>query len=119
VRAERLLAALLLALAAPAGADELGTLFHTAEERARLDRMRRGETLERVVTPGRTDAPEVTGFVKRSDGRNTVWIDGRAVPTSSARAAPLFDPRIVRDLATDLPPSSVRVYPEGKLPPRR
>jgi hypothetical protein len=50
--------------------------------------------------------------VKRSDGRNTVWIDGRPLATSNPKAAPLFDPRIVRDLSPpDLPPSAVKVVP--------
>ena len=92
-------ALLLLALAWDAAAAEvaLGTLFHTAEERARLDRMRRGEAEPAAATapqPGRSSA--VTGFVKRSDGRHTVWIDGSPVTVRGQQAAPVFDPRSVR-----------------------
>lgn len=113
-----------LALVATAGfAAELATLFHTAEERARLDRLRGGEPAAGATAavmpsgPARTYAPEVTGFVKRSDGRNTVWIDGRAVPTANPRAGPLFDPRVVRD-AAPLPDASITITPEKRRPSR-
>ena len=86
----RPLVALLLAAMyvppAPAADLALGTLFHTPEERARLDRMRRGEAEpESAVESGK--APAVTGFVKRSDGRHTVWIDGIPVPVATPRDA--------------------------------
>jgi hypothetical protein len=100
VRAERLAAFLLLACAAGmAQAVELGTLFNSAEERARLDRLRRGEPV--TVTSRSRGEPEVTGFVKRSDGRNTVWIDGVPVQVATPRAGPLLDPRSVRGYAED------------------
>ncbi|APV49722.1 hypothetical protein BWI17_08525 [Betaproteobacteria bacterium GR16-43] len=119
MRASRLLPLLLLAAWLPANAAELGRLFHTPEEREKLDRMRRGETERPAVAAPetRTLEPEVTGFVKRSDGRNTVWIDGRPLATSNPKAAPLFDPRIVRDLSPpDLPPSAVKVTPSKAAP---
>jgi hypothetical protein len=89
-----LLAILLAWASAGAGAVELGTLFHSPEERARLDSLRRGEPAERAAVGG--GAREVTGFVKRSDGRNTVWIDGVALPLATPKADPLLDPRAVR-----------------------
>jgi len=95
--ARRLIALLLLACApaAPAAEIALGTLFHTPEERARLDRLRRGESEpERAPEPGRSSA--VTGFVKRSDGRHTVWIDGSPITVRGAQAGPILDPRSVR-----------------------
>jgi len=124
VAAERLLVALaLLAAAGPLAAAELGTLFHTPEERARLDRVRRGEPATASVQPGAqapappVPVPEVTGFVRRSDGRNTVWIDGNPVATNNRKNDPLFDPRRVRDLEPDLPPSAVKVVPESRAKP--
>lgn len=93
-----MLAALLLfASAAASAADSaaLGTLFHSAEERARLDRMRRGES-EPAAAPAPGQSSSVTGFVKRSDGRNTVWIDGSPVSVRGNQAAEVFDPRAVR-----------------------
>lgn len=91
-RAERLFAAMLLALAATAaGGAELGTLFNTPQERERLDRLRRGEpepapaAEASVARP--SGKPVVTGFVKRSDGRHTVWIDGTPVTVATPEAA--------------------------------
>ena len=95
-RADRAVLAALCACAALGQAAELGTLFHTAEERARLDRLRRGDAVQPAATasaPARAGA--LTGFVKRSDGRGTAWIDGVPVPVSP-RAAPWLDPKAVR-----------------------
>ena len=79
-------------LAAPAA---LGTLFHTAEERERLERIRRGEP-ESPAAPAASGASSVTGFVKRSDGRHTVWIDGAPITVRGTQASPVFDTRSVR-----------------------
>lgn len=95
--------AALLVLAAPLGASavEFGTLFHSPAERERLDRMRRGETPgATALVP--TGPAEVTGFVKRSDGKNTLWIDGTPVPVAEPRAPGLFDPRKVQGPAPGL-----------------
>lgn len=100
-RARKALAALAVALASPAAAGlELGTLFHTPEERARLDRLRRGEP-ESSRQPQRSGTPEVTGFVKRSDGRHTIWIDGAPVPVATPGAGALFDSQSVRAYRSD------------------
>ena len=88
------LAALALLLAGPAlGAESLRTLFHSAEERERLDRLRRGESAA-VRSPSAAPRPPaaVTGFVKRSDGRSTVWLDGRPVTLHGPAATPYTDP---------------------------
>lgn len=91
------LALLVAALNAAAAEEPLGTLFLTAQERAHLDALRRGDPPEQQPgepRPRRDHA--LTGFVQRSDGRATVWIDGRAV-TLPARRAPVLDPRLVQD----------------------
>ncbi len=97
-RVDRIAAAAACALALAVQATEIGTLFHTPEERAHLDRLRRGEPVGQAASPGPARRGELTGFVKRSDGRGTVWIDGvaRAVPPGTA---PLLEPRSVRDYA--------------------
>jgi hypothetical protein len=93
--------ALLLAAAAmdaAAAADDLGTLFNTPEERARLDKLRRGEPTSAAAPAEGAASPRrrsVTGYVQRSDGRNTVWIDGRPVVIASPDGKSLLDPRIV------------------------
>jgi len=94
-RALQLAIALCLAGAANAAELALGTLFHSADERAKLDRMRRGET-EPAAAPAPGQSSAVTGFVKRSDGRNTVWIDGTPVSVRGSQGAEVFDPRAVR-----------------------
>jgi hypothetical protein len=101
VRRDRASALLILALAAvvagSAVAAELGTLFTSAQERARLDRLRRGEPpVQAATSAGGGGKREVTGFVQRSDGQGTVWIDGVPLQVTSPRAAPLFDPKGVR-----------------------
>ena len=110
-----LAAALLAASAGAFAASDLGVLFHTPEERARLDQLRRGDPVE--AAPSVARKAEVTGYVRRSDGRNTVWIDGHPVATNDRKNDPLFDPRRVRDLETDLPPSAVKVVPESRPKP--
>ena len=110
MRARRRAAAILLALVAPcAGALELGTLFTSPEERARLDRLRRGES--EGVPQGQSEGarapnPTLTGFVKRSDGRHTVWIDGTPVPLSRASAGTRLEPR---DVGSHVAPDSVKI----------
>ena len=107
MRAEALLAALVLAtLALPAAPVELGTLLTTPQERERLDRLRRGEP----DLPGggaRASRGEVTGFVKRSDGRGTVWIDGTPLAVDARRAGKLLEPDAVR--GPDAAPERLRI----------
>lgn len=90
------LALVLLLLAPAAGAAQLGTLFHSPEERANLEKLRRGEAVETQALGAPARKPQVTGFVRRSDGRNTVWINGVPVSVAGARAEALMDPEAVR-----------------------
>ena len=77
---------------------ELRTLFHSAAERDKLDRARRGETVvEEAQEIQKRGPPKVTGIVRRSDGRDTVWLDGR--PVTGAEAKRLADPAKSRDSA--------------------
>ena len=96
-RAAALAAFVLLGACAAEGAP-LGTLFTTPAQRERLDRLRLGE----APTPGPARAAgerAITGYVKRSDGRDTVWIDGRPELLTNARAARTLDPALVRALS--------------------
>jgi hypothetical protein len=95
--ASRILLVLALCASACAYAAEpaLGTLFHTPEERERLERLRRGEP-ESPAAPAPGAASAITGFVKRSDGRHTVWIDGQPVSVRGSQGASALDTRTVR-----------------------
>lgn len=107
------LAAMAWALAGSVRADELGTLFFSPEERARLDQQRRGDLepppkAAAATEHGRPAAPArppvLTGYVQRSDGRDTVWINGRAVVTTGPQAGALEPSKVGQDF-----PAGVRV----------
>jgi len=56
-----------------------GTLFFSREQRERIDRARlRGEVIvdDDVVIAVSNQPAVINGFVKRSDGKNIVWVDG-------------------------------------------
>lgn len=93
-----LVAVLAAALTAPATAAEppptagLGRLFFTPEERAALDRRRQWDIPESDEARVRVD-----GRIRRSAGRETVWINGapRDATTDAAaglRAGEAWDP---------------------------
>ena len=81
------------------GPAELRTLFHSAAEREQLDRVRRGEPAEESAARPKRGPAAVTGFVRRSDGRDTVWLDGQAV--TGAEAKRLEEQGKIRDSAGD------------------
>lgn len=88
------LALLLVAFSAIAGAQELGTLFHTPREREALDRMRRGDPVGQAGGYLRPD-PVVTGYVKRSDGKSTVFLDKQPYPSRNERVQQLLEPHVI------------------------
>jgi hypothetical protein len=78
---------MLLALAAPAGAQEIGRLFFTPAQRAALDSARQ-QNVRIDLTPAEEQetaetAPAGTitfnGIVRRSDGRASVWVNNRRI----------------------------------------
>jgi hypothetical protein len=90
-----LAAALLAATVLPcvAQAQELGRLFFTPDQRAALDARRRARVPDRPAAAPVVAAPttRVDGFVRRSQGPSTVWVNGstvdEAVPGSDARVS--------------------------------
>jgi hypothetical protein len=77
-------AAVLLAAVAvgpAAAADNLGRLFFTPQQRQDLDRRRQANIQESSVTAD--SFVTVNGQVTRSNGKNTVWING--VPQENTR----------------------------------
>jgi hypothetical protein len=96
-RSRPVLCAAFLALllhASVSAAQELGRLFFTPEQREALDARRRARVPDKpaaavVATP----TLRLDGFVKRSSGRSTVWVNGE----SSSETAPGEAPRIRQD----------------------
>jgi hypothetical protein len=77
----RLVLLVVILLAAPSGvshAQQLGRLFFTDDQRAALDARRRARVPDKpsaapvVVSP----TTRLDGFVKRSEGPSTVWVNG-------------------------------------------
>ncbi len=56
-----------------------GTLFFSREQRDRLDRARkRGDVIDESGAVAPDAPPVITGFLRRSDGKTTVWVDGKS-----------------------------------------
>ena len=86
------IALLLVALCpAPARAQELGRLFFTAEQRANLDARRKARVPDKpAATVVAAPVTRLDGYVKRSSGPTTVWINGESV-ADNAPEAPRID----------------------------
>lgn len=78
---------------------KLGKLFFSPNERATLDVIRQNSKApEKIITAQdiEEDAPEITaeavssapvmlkGYIQRSDGKNTIWVNNQAMPEKSA-----------------------------------
>ena len=92
-----ILGAALAAAALPCAAQELGRLFFTPEQRTALDARRKARVPDRpaaaaVVAP----TMRLDGYVKRSRGRSTVWVNSEALDESA-----LESPHIPRGSADD------------------
>lgn len=64
---------------AAAQADSLGRLFHTPEQRAVLDQVRRGTPAGALAadnSPADGSGVTVNGIVTRSDGQRSTWVNG-------------------------------------------
>ncbi|MGH8745856.1 MAG: hypothetical protein ACREUK_05140, partial [Burkholderiales bacterium] len=80
-RALPALAGILLAAAsAAAAAQELGRLFFTPEQRAELDARRKARVPDKPAAV-LIESPSTTfdGYVKRSDGKSTLFLNGEPV----------------------------------------
>lgn len=94
-------ALILIALLTPLtayGADALGRLFFTPDQRAQLDALR----TKRVVASQTKEEPppEVVtfnGIVRRSDGKTTVWVNNQALSEADLRDKPAIAGRVSRD----------------------
>jgi hypothetical protein len=84
----RLAAAALVCALFPAlaQAQELGRLFFTAEQRANLDLRRKARMPDRPAAPVAAPTTRLDGYVKRSGGPSTVWINGESFGENSPEA---------------------------------
>jgi len=73
-------------LPAFAEAEELGRLFFTPEQRANLDLRRKARMPDRPAAPLAAPTTRVDGYVKRSTGPSTVWINGEPLGEGAAEA---------------------------------
>lgn len=95
-----------------ANAEALGRLFFSPERRAALDRQRQANVLESTMPQG--ESLSLDGLVKRSSGRNTLWVNGRAQherdnPSAVAAALNSGDPAKAVISSGDRPPVSLHV----------
>ena len=89
----RAIALLVLILAsAAAQAEELGRLFFSPEQRAALDARRRARVPDSPAPIVAAPVTRVDGFVKRSAGPSTIWINGEWATESSPEAPRLAEP---------------------------
>jgi len=89
----KLIALLLIAaLGAPAArAQELGRLFFTPQQRGELDARRKARVPDKpAATVVASPTTRLDGFVKRSGGPSTVWVNGETL-TENAPEAPRID----------------------------
>jgi len=98
-------------------AQQLGTLFHSPAEREALDKLRRGDVPGKAVESIPLPDPVVTGFVKRSDGKSTVFIDKRPYPARDPRVQGVLDPRIVERYEPIPLPPPAPAEPPATPPP--
>ena len=81
-----LLAALALPFA-PAQAQELGRLFFTPDQRAALDARRKARVPDKPAAAAvASPTTRLDGYVRRSDGPSTVWVNGEGLLETSPEA---------------------------------
>jgi hypothetical protein len=85
------IAAVLVGLAQPCAAQELGRLFFTPEQRDALDARRKARVPDKPTAAPVVASPttRLDGYVQRSGGRSTVFINGEPVPEGAAGATRL------------------------------
>lgn len=106
-------AAIALAGAGGAQAQELGRLFFTPEQRAALDARRKARVPDKPAATPVTESPvtRVNGAVQRGSGKSTVWVNGEMIAED-------LQPEGARVVPRGPKPASVSI-PEGENAPRR
>ncbi|MGE0875450.1 MAG: hypothetical protein AB7O31_12345 [Burkholderiales bacterium] len=89
------LCALLAVLVLPgAQAQELGRLFLTPDERAALDARRAAKLPDKPAAAAVVASPvtRIDGYVQRSGGPSTVWVNGEALTEGAAQSTVRIHP---------------------------
>ena len=86
-------------------AQELGRLFFTPEQRQALDQRRRARVPDRpsaplVVSP----TTRLDGYVRRSRGPSTVWVNGETIPENAQPDSARMTPRSPNPGRVSIPP---------------
>jgi hypothetical protein len=84
-----------LLFTAGAGAQELGRLFFTPEQRAALDARRKARVPDKPAATPQAESPitRINGAVQRSGGKSTVWVNGETIPEGAQPGGPQVSPR--------------------------
>ncbi len=72
--------ALGLAVPGPASAQRLGRLFFTPEQRDALDARRKARLPDKPAAVVASPTTRLDGYVMRSRGKSTVWVNGEPIP---------------------------------------
>jgi hypothetical protein len=91
-------------IAGTAAAQDIGRLFFTPEQRAALDGRRKARVPDKPAAVAVVASPttRVDGFVRRSDGRSTVWVNGESL-AESGPDAPRIEPGRSTDARVSVP----------------
>ena len=116
-RTALLAAAIVLAGAGSAQAQDLGRLFFTPEQRAALDARRKARVPDKPAATPVTESPvtRVNGAVQRGSGRSTVWVNGEMIPENAQPDSARVTPRgskpgsVSVPLGENAPPRDLRV----------
>jgi hypothetical protein len=85
---KRLVLVIGVAFSTAVSAQELGRLFFTPEQRAALDARRKARVPDKPAAAPAVASPttRLDGYVRRSDGRSTVWVNGERADGAAPRA---------------------------------
>ena len=94
-----------LLLSAAAGAQELGRLFFTPEQRSALDARRKARVPDKPAATPQVESPvtRVNGAVRRTGGKSTVWVNGEAIPEGAQPGGPQLTPRSANPSRVSVP----------------
>ena len=76
------------------GQEALGRLFFTPEQRATLDARRKAGVPDQSMPLPASPTTRLDGFVKRSGGKSTVWVNGEPIPEAAPDAPRIGETRV-------------------------